>query len=499
MAGDMELAQILVVGLQFISTQRTAMNFKIRFFKGAMVAGMGHITLQAMLLLRNVLIARLLPPEQFGVAVTFVTILSGLDAIGELGIELFLIRSSESEKTDLQSTLHTVMIGKAILSSIVLFLLATPIAALFETTDAIWAYRALAVIPLLKGFAHLDYRRFERDLQFLPSTLVNLGSILIGTLVAIFLAFRTGSFSAMLYGNIVQTAVIVLGSHLVSRRPYQLSFNSTYFRQLRSFGTPLVLNGAVIFLASQGDRVIVGSKLGVLELATYGIATILTGGVTLLFAKVMGGIFLPALSSVVHSTQDFARRYEVCDTLTTCAALMTLIFFALLGAPFAELLYGSNYTYSPTLFTALGTLAGFKIMRNQQQIAFIALGDTKYTLTSNIIAAGGIFASFFISLSSVSIVVMVMLMAAAEACAQVYSIATLNRKFTNARDYKLLLIFSMLAALLLVSQFAGWLPPTIRSLFGWSVLLTLLALILSLTSSQNTMDLVFKFLTRLRN
>jgi O-antigen/teichoic acid export membrane protein len=475
------------------------MNFKTKFFRGAVVAGMGQIALQAMLLLRNVLVARLLPPEQFGVAVTFVTILSALDAMSELGIELFLIRSSEGEKAELQSTLHSVMICRAILSSIILFLLATPVAALFETTEAIWAYRALAIIPLLKGFAHLDYRRFERDLQFLPSTIVNLCSILIGTLVAVFLALKTASFSAMLYGNIAQTAAIVLSTHLVSRRPYQLSFNSYYLKQLRSFGAPLVLNGAVVFLASQGDRIIVGSKLGVLELATYGIAAILTGGVTLLFAKVMGGLFLPALSSVVHSTQDFARRYEICGTLTSCAALATLIFFGMLGAPFASLLYGSSYTYSTTMFAALGTLAGFKILRNQQQIAFIAWGDTKHALTANIIAASSICASIFLSFKSVPIETMVMLMAVAEASAQIYSVATLNHRFTNTRDYKLIFLFSMLSIFLFAAQHFGLLPSTVQMLFGYSALLTLSALAINLLSSPNTIDLVFKFLTRLRN
>ena len=464
-----------------------------------MLLGLGQIGLQAMLLVRNIFVARLLPPEQFGVAVTFVTILSALDAMSEMGIELFLIRSSEGENAKLQSTLHTVMISRAIFSSIVLFLLATPIAILFKTTDAIWAYSALAIVPLLKGFAHLDYRRFERNLQFFPGLLINLGATFIGTLVAIFLAHKTANFSAMLYGNIVQTAGVVLGTHIVARRLYQLSFNAAYIKQLSSFGTPLILNGMIVFLASQGDRIIVGSKLGVRELAIYGIATILTGGVTLLFAKVLGGVFLPALSSVIHSTQDFSRRYEICSALTTCAAFTTIIFFGLLGAPFASLLYGSNYTYSPTLFTALGILAGFRILRNNQQIAFIALGDTKHALTANIIAVCGIMTSFFLALKSPSIEVMVLLMALAEACAQVYSIAILNRKLCNTREYKSLFGFAIMTTFLLAAQNFGWLTNSVQLLIIYGVILTLTALAISLFSSPKTMDLVFNFLNKLRN
>ena len=474
-------------------------DFKTKFLKGAAMVGLGQVALQAMLLLRNIFVARLLPPEQFGVAVTFVTILGALDAMSEMGIELFLIRSSEGENAELQSTLHTVMISRAVFSSIVLFLLATPIAILFKTTDAIWAYRALAIVPLLKGFAHLDYRRFERNFQFLPGLFVNLGSTLIGTLVAIFLAHKTANFSAMLYGNIVQIAVVVFGTHAIAQRPYRLNFIVPYIKQLSFFGTPLILNGMVIFLASQGDRIVVGSKLGVRELAMYGIATILTGGVTLLFARVMGGVFLPAFASVIHSTQDFSRRYEICGALTICAAFVTLIFFGILGAPFAGLLYGSSYTYSPTLFAALGTLAGFKILRNQQQIAFIALGDTKHALTANVIAVCGIFVSFFLSLKSVPIEVMVILMALAEAGAQIYSIATLNRKLTNTRDYKLLVLFAVVAAFLLAAQYFGWLANSVQLLVGYSVLLALSALAISLFSSPKTLDLVLKFLTKLRN
>jgi O-antigen/teichoic acid export membrane protein len=475
------------------------MNFKTKFLKGAAMVGLGQIGLQALLLIRNIFVARLLPPEQFGVAVTFVTILAALDAMSEMGIELFLIRSPESENIQLQSTLHTIMISRAIFSAIVLFLLATPIANLFHTTEVIWAYHTLAIIPLLKGFAHLDYRRFERNLHFFPGLLVNLSATLIGTLTAIFLALETASFSAMLYGNIIQTAGIVLGTHIVARRSYRLSFNTPYIKQLGSFGTPLILNGMVLFLASQGDRVIVGSKLGVRELAIYGIATILTGGVTLLFAKVMGGIFLPAFANVINSTQDFSRRYEICGALTSCAAFTTTIFFGLLGAPFASLLYGSNYTYSPTLFAALGALAGFKIMRNQQQIAFIAFGDTKHALTANIIAVCGILASFFIIIQSASIEAMVLIMTAAEAIALIYSVDKLKLKLADTREYELVFGFALIAASVLSAQYFGWLTNSIQLLTIYSALLILSACAVNLYTSTKTMALVFNFLSRLRN
>jgi O-antigen/teichoic acid export membrane protein len=474
------------------------MNFKTKFIRGVALVGMGQVGLQALLLIRNIFVARLLPPEQFGVAVTFVTILSALDAMSEMGIELFLIRSSEGENTKMQSTLHTVMISRAIFSSVVLFLLATPIAILFKTTDAIWAYRALAIIPLLKGFAHLDYRRFERNLQFLPGLLINLISALVGTGVAIFLAHKTGNFSAMLYGNIIQTAGIVLGTHIVARRSYELSFNTPYIKQLSSYGAPLILNGIVIFLASQGDRVIVGSKLGVRELAIYGIATILTGGVTLLFAKVMGGVFLPAFASVINSTQDFSRRYEISGALTSSAAFATTIFFGLLGAPFASLLYGSNYTYSPTLFAALGALAGFKIMRNQQQIAFLAFGDTKHALIANTIAVCGIVSSFFLLLKSNSVEVMILLMAFAEAGAQVFSIAILNRKLKDRQVYKLLVLLSVISAFIFATQKSGWLTDSVQRLVGYSVLTILSTTVIALFSSSAAFDLVSNFATKLR-
>ena len=349
-----------------------------------------QVAQQALLLFRNILVARLLPPEQFGIALTLVTVVSALDAISELGIELYLIRSPDTGDHSLQDTLHSALIARGMLSATALFLMAHPVSRLFGAAEAAWAYQMLAVVPLIRSFYHLDVRRFERDLRFWPGLVNSSVAMLAGTIAAIVLALQLRDYSAMLYATILQTAVLAVGSHLLATRKYRLGRDKAQSRRLLDFGLPLLANGILLFLAMQGDRVIVGSLLGMHALAVYGAIAILTGGVTLLVNKISGSLYLPILSGSQPGEAVYERRYEFCGAISALLAILTMIVFGTVGAPLAQLAYGKAYDLPPLLVVFLGLQSGFRILRSWPQIGFLATASTKSLLIANVTSAIGL-------------------------------------------------------------------------------------------------------------
>jgi O-antigen/teichoic acid export membrane protein len=109
-----------------------------------------------------------------------------------------------------------------------------------------------------------------------------------------------------------------------------------------------VLDGGVIFLATKGDRIVIGTLKGMSDLAGYVAVAALTAGATSIFlARLFGNLCLPLLS---EARDNPAMDEERCRTTGTASLLMlsgALVPLAIIGAPIVVLLFGAGYTTAP--------------------------------------------------------------------------------------------------------------------------------------------------------
>src|SRR3546814_5314013 len=69
-------------------------------------------------------------------------------------------------------------------------------------------------------------------------------------------------FTAILYGLIGRAAMTVIMSHAVARQRYAAGYAREYAPRLARFAWPLIINGLLIFIGGQGDRIFISNKLG---------------------------------------------------------------------------------------------------------------------------------------------------------------------------------------------------------------------------------------------
>ena len=118
--------------------------------------------------LRNIIVARLVSPEDFGIAALFVMTVSFLEMFSNLAIDTLLVQSPHGEKPRFQQTSQLMTAVRGLAIALILLLFAGPVARLFDIPAATWAFRLLAVVPLIRGLAHQDMSRFQRQLNFKP-------------------------------------------------------------------------------------------------------------------------------------------------------------------------------------------------------------------------------------------------------------------------------------------------------------------------------------------
>ena len=360
--------------------------------KGGLNLALGQVATQSCSFVRSVIIARLISPADYGIAAVFATILSLLEMLSNLAASSLLIQASDGDELAFQNTAQMLAAVRGIWNAALFLLLAGPVSHLFGVPQAEWAFRYLAVIPLARGFAHLDPSRFQRGLRFGPTVLVDVGSNLATALLALPAVLWLRDYSAMLWILVLQSVSTTVGSHLVAERPYSWGWDKRYAKRIFAFGWPLLINGILMYGIMEGDRVVIGSARRLFphstytltDLGVYSVAFAVTMAPTSFVATIAGSLFLPVLSRVREFEEEFKRRYLGCLHAVLLAATMISIPLVFTGGRFVDLIYGSKYMAASGFIGWLAAMWGIRILRVAPTVAALARGDTKASMLSNL-------------------------------------------------------------------------------------------------------------------
>ncbi len=352
--------------------------------KGSKAFFAASLTAQICALLRYVLLARLLGPEQLGLAVALILTAQFFELVSDSGGDRFRIQDPSGNEPEVQKLVHLVWLGRGLAIAALLAALAVPLARFYGEPALVGGFLALAAAPLVAGFAHLDYRRMQRGSDFRGEGQVLFLSELASLLATAAAAWLLRDFTAILYGLITRSAVIVLVSHLFAERRYALGFASAHARRLAAFGLPLMLNGLLLFAGSQGDRLLIGKQVGLAELGVYSAMILLIYYPTGTLQKVLTTMHLPLIAGAAKGG-DRARAMDRLGGQTLLLGLAMLVGYALV-APFAiPLLYGAGFRQPALLVAATGVLQVIRFLRLWPVTAALAIGRSRTVLLSNVL------------------------------------------------------------------------------------------------------------------
>ena len=360
------------------------MSSSNKTIKGAAVLTISQLTIFACRFIRNIIVARILTKEDFGIAATFALTVTTIETVSAFGIDRLIVQSRHGDDPEFVATAHSIQIVRGFLMSLLLFALAFPISYYFKIPDAQWAFLYLSAIPLIRGLAHLDIISMQRKMIFWPTAIVDSAPQIIITLLAWPVTIWLGDYSALLWLLILNYLLTTIGTHLLSKQKYLISFNFDYFKKMFVFAWPLFLNSILMFSTLQGDRYFVGAFYSIERLAEYSIAAMLVFSVEAIIFKILTTVILPIFSKAQDSAVQFTEQYIMCLHYVTIISIVFSTGFILLGNDLIILFYGSKYSGISAIlywFTIVQTL---RILRAVPTTAVLSKSDTKAPLFSNL-------------------------------------------------------------------------------------------------------------------
>ncbi len=441
-----------------------------RFSSAGLTLGLGYVGEHGLLFLRTVLIARLLGPEYFGISVTFLLVTSTFALISDLGIEKYVIQAREEELGATMPTLASLLLARGLTMALVILALSGWIAARFGNPELGWFYACAAAIPAIEGLRHLDPLVQQRSMRFATYVKMQLGGLVPGVLLTIVLAAVTKSYTAIIAGCLATSVISVALSHILARTPYRLGLAREALKPVLTYGWPLLLNGGVIFLATQGDRIVIGTLKGMADLAGYVAVAALTGGASIFLARLFGNLCLPLLSEARDNAAMYAER---CRTTGAASLLMlsaTLVPIAVIGAPIVVLLFGAGYKTAPLLVAFLAIQAAATVLRAWCVCISLSVGGTSDILANNLLRITGLGGAFVALSMGHGVVWVAGFMCAGDVAATFLSLYQVTRRTTAAARPAVFFgtMFAILAGLVLTVQavidpYAGWAVPLLAA------------------------------------
>ena len=345
----------------------------------------GHLGIALLKFVRNILVARLLSVEDFGIAATFAIVFGLIEMLAFLGLERFLVQIRDERLERVQATLHTLQVLRGVFVAVVLFLAAGPLAEVMAVPQVTWAFRLMALLPLMQGFMHLDIARAQRDMRFGPFVKISLAAEFLGLLSIWPLYLVFGDFRIVLGALLLQGALTVSFSYLVSERRYRLEFERGIVLRALNFGWPLLLNAMLMFGIFQGDRIIVANRLGSADLGLFSLAFMLTFMPTNILHQTINRLFLPKLAPLQDDPAAFDALARVVMQVGLAAGLAVAVGFSLFGADLVLIVFGAKYAGALGVLVWLAVMQAVRSAKTGVSIVALARGETRSPMVANLI------------------------------------------------------------------------------------------------------------------
>lgn len=439
-------------------------------FRTAFLILSGNVVDTFLSLVRNLLIARLISVENYGIAATFAVALSIIEMASQIGLQQQIVQSKQGADPRFQAALQGFQLLRNCIGAAVLFLCGGLMADFMNMPEVAWAYRMLGLVPLLRGLQHFDITRMTREMRFLPGVIAQTVPSAAALAAAWPLAQWLQDYRVMLFSILLHAALGTILSQVLAERRWRVSFDRDIISGALRFGWPLLLNNLLLFAVFNGDRIIVGRELGAAVLGILSMGLTLTLTPTLVLGRSLQSFFLPQISRIEptgETREHFRRMATLIIEIALLSGLLFAALIALIGAPVVLALLGEKYMPLLPFMGLFGLAMGVRMFKLGPVIVAFAVARTGNALIGNLPRVVTLPLAWWATVTLGDLRAVILLMLAGECAGTLLSVGMLWRQVPLRRKEIVLAGLGTLGTLIflgVVNQYHDTLPAGLTAL-----------------------------------
>jgi lipopolysaccharide exporter len=334
---------------------------------------------------RNVVLARLLAPDDFGVFGIALVVLSIVERLSNPGLEAALVQK-DCDVREYLDTVWTIQVIRGAFFCGLLVVAAAPIAGFLGDVRASPFIYVLGVVVWLRSLHNPGMVLYQRELEASYQFQYRTCGAVVELAVSISLALLLRSAWALAFGLLAGRITLLCATYVLHPYRPRVRLRWQQLRELGRYGRWVFLGNVLFFLAYRGDNLIVGKFLGAPALGVYLLAYSISEVVTVEIGRITREIAFPAYSRMQADIWRVRNAFTLGLDLVASVAFPVAAVLALMAGPLTHVILGPRWSGVAAVLPPLALAGSLRAVIGNGTAAFSALGHPSLAFRTDLVA-----------------------------------------------------------------------------------------------------------------
>ncbi|WP_299230681.1 lipopolysaccharide biosynthesis protein [uncultured Halomonas sp.] len=301
----------------------------------------------------QVILARLLTPEMFGLIAMVIVFVSIGATLMDSGMTSSLIRTKTPEQKDYSTVFVTNLIVSCSVYGLV-FIAAPYIAAFYKQAVLTDIVRVLALSFVIRSFVAVHVAKLTKEMNFKLQMQLQIPSAIIGGGVGVSMAYTGYEVWSLVWLNLAQALVFTVQNWLFIPWKPSLVFDKEKFKHHFRFGYKLTLASLIDTIFNDVYRIVIGKFYSPVQVGYFHQAEMLRLFPVQQLSAVLGKVTYPYFSNI-NSDASLKSAYKKTMKLVISVTFPVMLVLILLAEELIRFLLGEKWLPAAPYLQILAT------------------------------------------------------------------------------------------------------------------------------------------------
>lgn len=313
----------------------------------------------------NILLARLLAPEAFGIVATITMVISFAEVFTDAGFQKYLIQHEFKDEDELNRSTNVAFwtnLGVSVLICGIIFVFRDPIAVVVGSEGLGNSISIASVLIIIAAFSSIQMARYKRSFDFRTLFFARMATSVIPLVITVPLALILRNYWALLIGNMVSQLCNAVILTVKSDWKPGFYYDFQLLKEMFSFTAWSFLESISIWLSANIGVFIVGSCLSEYYLGLYKTSMATVNSYMAIITGAITPVLFSALSRYQSQEGPFRKTYYSFQRIVAVLILPMGCGIFLFRDLVTDVLLGSQWSEAGGFIGLWGLICAIKIV-----------------------------------------------------------------------------------------------------------------------------------------
>ena len=367
-------------------------GLRARASQGAMLSLLGQGTAQVLRLAGNLVLARMLFPEAFGLMAIVYLIVFALEQFSNIGIPAAIMRYERGETRAFMTTAWTLQVLRGLLLWAIGLALTPVVADFYRQPQLLQIMPVATFAAVIMGLQSTQFLVLTRRLQLKRRVAIEIIGRVTALVTMIVWAWIEASVWALVVGGLMNQVAITVLSHVwIPGDRMRFAWDRQTVAEIFSLGKWVFASSGLSFVLAQMDVALLGRLVSTAELGVYSMGILIAGLLRDVSFQVANSVLAPVVAeSNREGPERLRQRYRAVRRVTLPGTLLMGLGALVVSPLFFELLYDERYWDARWIAQLALIRFWFAYLQVASCMSLLSIGEGRAWAISNLIGLVGV-------------------------------------------------------------------------------------------------------------